>query len=127
MDNRRVVKWFDIRYHEKSGTFGKLIRPHLEDHRTKISVWERKPNGTSDWVLHYQKRDADRDWQVQLGTGTQVRSVCSYFEDPENISDEEWDLFEICEPELVSWLGKNTLKATDIELMLKGRCMIDVR
>ena len=127
MDNRRLVKWFDIRYHEKFDTFAKLIRPHLEAYRINISVWERKPNGVVDWVLNYQKGNDSGGWEVQYGIGAQARAVCSYFEDSENISDEEWDLFEMCEPELVSWLGKNTLKATDIELMLKGRCMIEVR
>lgn len=134
MDNRRLVKWFDIRYHKKHEAFCRHIArspsfagyPNTQAGR--ISVWGKKPDGTLNWVLNYGKKAGAGDWSVELDpTAWRANSLTSYFEDTECITEEEWCLFEMCEPELVAWLGKNTLKATDIELMLKGRLMIEVK
>lgn len=126
MDNRRLVKWFDIRHHEKYEPFVKVIKPRLGKRLRALTVWARKPNGETESVGQYQRDNVNSPWRVQVGNTDETKRICPYFEDPENITEEEWGLFQMCEPELVSWLGKNTLAATDIELMLKGRVMLEV-
>lgn len=131
MDNRRLVKWFDIRYHEKFEAFcrhiGARFAGYLNTQKNHISVWAKKPDGTISWVINYERDNHTGGWVVGYASADdRLKSLSSYFEDTESITEQEWSLFEMCEPEMVEWLGKNTLKATDIELMLKGRTMMEI-
>lgn len=121
MDNRRLVKWLDVRYHQNFPVFRRTVEP-LMAMSQKLRVIHRRQDGSERLLIEYVEPTGGWEWEVSMGKQrVDLGSISRYFEDTDNISDEEWDLFAICEPEANEMLGRVTLQASDAELFLTGK------
>lgn len=88
----------------------------------KLRVIHRRQDGSERLLIEYVEPTGGWEWEVSMGKQrVDLGRISRYFEDTDNISDEEWDLFAICEPEANEMLGRVTLQASDAELFLTGK------
>jgi hypothetical protein len=121
VDNRRLIKWLDVRYHANFPIFKRTVEP-LMAMSQKLRVIHRRPDGSERLLIEYVEPTGGWEWEVSVGKKKiDLGNISRYFEDTNNISDEEWDLFAMCEPEANAMLGQITLQATDAELFLTGK------
>lgn len=121
VDNRQLIKWLDVRYHANFPIFKRAVEP-LMAMSQKLRVIHRRPDGSERLLIEYVEPTGNWDWEVSVGKkNIDLESISRYFEDKNNISDEEWDLFATCEPEASIMLGQIAPVASDAELFLTGK------
>lgn len=121
VDNRRLVKWLDIRYHETFPIFQKEFLVERSGVSPGLFLVAGVSEGGAGYLVTYEK-DEKMSWGIEPRSALEsLDFIQRYFEDTTKITDDEWDLFSLCEPEYVKGLGGCTEHTSNIELFLTGK------
>lgn len=104
-DLKKYIRLFDMGYQSTTKMFKDILGKGMSQTR-KIRVMVPNPEGGDDLVLcEYLDWNGDENWIFTVGNtlfGDKMDKVTPYFADIANITDDEWNLFKMCEPEIAA-------------------------